>query len=194
MKHFFSLALLALATTLAPTVSLAHAQEPAIPFPKASPKATLKEQIGMASLEIEYSRPSVKGRKVFGELVPYGEVWRTGANDATKLTFGADVTFWQRDAAPAFTAALDDFLQLTPGVQRWHDAAFESVLQGYRKRFEATGTEEGDVMAATLAYVIGDLRTSRRAAILEDFRSNGQILQLFRQGAAELGHLLTGSH
>lgn len=107
--------------------------------------------------------------------------------------FGADVTFWQRGPAPAFTAALDDFLQLEPGVQRWHDASFESVLQGYRRRFEATGTEEGDVMASVLAYVIGDLRTSRRAAILEEFRSSGQILQLFRQGAAELGHLLTGS-
>jgi hypothetical protein len=67
------------------------------------------------------------------------------------------------------------------------------VLQGYRRRFEATGTEEGDVMASVLAYVIGDLRTSRRAAILEEFRSSGQILQLFRQGTAELGHLLTGS-
>jgi len=107
--------------------------------------------------------------------------------------FGADVTFWQREPAPAFTAALDDFLQLEPGVQRWHDASFESVLQGYRRRFEATGTEEGDVMASVLAYVIGDLRTSRRAAILEEFRSSGQILQLFRQGTAELGHLLTGS-
>jgi hypothetical protein len=107
--------------------------------------------------------------------------------------FGADVTFWQRDPAPAFTAALDDFLQLEPGVERWHDASFESVLQGYRRRFEATGTEEGDVMATVLAYVIGDLRTSRRAAILDEFRSSGQILQLFKQGAAELGHLLTGS-
>ena len=95
--------------------------------------------------------------------------------------------------APAFTAALDDFLQLEPGVQRWHDASFEPVLQGYRKRFEATGTEEGTVMAATLAYVIGDLRTSRGAAILDEFRTSGQILQLFKQGAAELGHLLIGS-
>ena len=83
MKHFFSPALLALAATLATATSLAHAQE--IPFPKASPKAKLTEQIGVASLEIEYSRPSVKGRKVFGDLVPWGEVWRTGANAATVL-------------------------------------------------------------------------------------------------------------
>ena len=77
-------------------------------------------------------------------------------------------------------------------AQRWHEASFEPVLQEHRRRFEATGTEEGIVMASTLAYVISDLRTSRRAAILDDFRSNGRILQLFTQGVAELSTALTG--
>jgi hypothetical protein len=48
-------------------------------------------------------------------------------------------------------------------------------------------------MASTLAYVISDLRTSRRAAILDDFRSNGRILQLFRRGVAELSTALRGA-
>ena len=48
-------------------------------------------------------------------------------------------------------------------------------------------------MAAVLAYVIGDLRTSRRAAILDEFRTSGQILQLFQQGVAELASALTSS-
>ena len=78
-------------------------------------------------------------------------------------------------------------------MQRWHEPAFEPVLQGFRRRFEATGTEEGGVMATTLAYVIGDLRTSRRAAILDDFRTSGHILELFKQGVAELGTLLPAS-
>ncbi len=68
------------------------------------------------------------------------------------------------------------------------------MLQAHRRRFEATGTEEGTVMATMLAYVIGDLRTSRRAAILEDFRSNGHILDLFKRGVAELGASLSGTH
>ena len=106
--------------------------------------------------------------------------------------FGPDVSFWHRPADPAFTAALDAFLQLEPGVQRWHEASFEPVLQAHRRRFEATGTEEGTVMAAMLAYVIGDLRTSRRAAILDDFRTSGRILDLFMRGAAELGVTLAG--
>ncbi len=106
---------------------------------------------------------------------------------------GGDVTFWHRDPAPAFAEALDAFLQLEPGVQRWHEASFEPVLQGHRRRFEALGSEEGDVMATMLTYVIGDLRTSRRAAILDDFRTSGQILELFKQGVAELATALGGS-
>ena len=104
--------------------------------------------------------------------------------------FGADVSFWHRPPSAAFTAALEAFLQLDAGVQRWHDASFESVLQEHRRRFEATETEEGIVMASTLAYVISDLRSSRRAAILDDFRTNGHILQLFKQGVTELSTVL----
>lgn len=106
--------------------------------------------------------------------------------------FGADVAFWHRPAAPSFTAALEAFLQLEAGPQRWSEASFEPILQEHRGKFEATGTEEGTVMATVLTYVINDLRTSRRAAILDDFRSNGKILELFKQGVAELGVLTAG--
>lgn len=100
--------------------------------------------------------------------------------------FGADVSFWHRPAAKAFADALEAFLQVESGVERWHEASFEPILQDFRKRFAATGTVEGQVMATTLAYVIGDLRTSRRAAILDDFRTNGRILDLFKRGVEEL--------
>ncbi len=61
--------------------------------PAASPTATLSQQIGMTDVEIVYSRPSMKDRTIFAAdgLVPYGEIWRTGANSATKITFGGDV-------------------------------------------------------------------------------------------------------
>jgi hypothetical protein len=99
---------------------------------------------------------------------------------------GTDVTFWHRPPNAAFSNALDEFLRLEPGVERWHAVEFEAVLESFRDRFDATGIEEGRVMATTLAYVIGDLRTSRRRAILEDFRTSGQVLELFKQGVAEL--------
>lgn len=106
--------------------------------------------------------------------------------------FGADVSFWHRSPDASFSAALDAFLQLESGVQRWYEPSFELVLDEHRRRFEATGTEEGTVMAAVLAYVTSDLRASRRAAILDDFRSSGRILELFNRGVAELA-VLTAS-
>src|SRR5881394_700994 len=61
-------------------------------MPPPSPPQTIKQDFGISSIELSYSRPGVKGRKVFGDLVPFGKVWRTGANNATTITFGDDVT------------------------------------------------------------------------------------------------------
>lgn len=107
--------------------------------------------------------------------------------------FGNDVSFWHRPPAADYTAALDAFLRIQGGVERWQDPAFETVLQEHRQRFADTRSEEGNVMATMLAYVIGDLRTSRRVAILQDFKSSGKILELFKRGAAELGLVLRGT-
>lgn len=60
--------------------------------PQPSPTQTIKQNFGLSSIELSYSRPGMKGRKIFGDLVPYGKVWRTGANNATTLTFADDVT------------------------------------------------------------------------------------------------------
>jgi len=60
--------------------------------PQPSPTANIKQNFALSNIEISYSRPGVKGRKVFGDLVPFGKVWRTGANNATTITFGEEVT------------------------------------------------------------------------------------------------------
>ncbi|MDH5608555.1 MAG: DUF2911 domain-containing protein, partial [Cyclobacteriaceae bacterium] len=57
-----------------------------ISTPAASPGSKTEQAIGLVNATIEYSRPSMKGRKIFGDLVPFDQVWRTGANSATKLT------------------------------------------------------------------------------------------------------------
>lgn len=59
--------------------------------PQPSPTASVKQNFGLSTIELDYSRPGVKGRKVFGDLVPFGKVWRTGANEASTITFGDDV-------------------------------------------------------------------------------------------------------
>ena len=70
------------------------AQTPAAPklnFPEASPAATVTQHVGLTDIQINYARPGVKGRKIFGSLEPYGKVWRTGANTATKISFSTPV-------------------------------------------------------------------------------------------------------
>ncbi|MBX2924611.1 MAG: DUF2911 domain-containing protein [Chitinophagaceae bacterium] len=72
-------------------ICFSQAQQLKTPAP--SPLQVTKQDFGLASVEVSYSRPAVKGRTIFGDLVPYGKVWRTGANAATTITFGDDVTF-----------------------------------------------------------------------------------------------------
>lgn len=60
--------------------------------PRISSKAGVKQIVGLTTVDISYSRPGVKGRKIWGGLVPYSKVWRAGADEATKFTFSTDVT------------------------------------------------------------------------------------------------------
>lgn len=83
MKHFilFTILIFTVATTV-----LAQ-----IKTPQLSPSCKLTQEVGLIKVDIDYSRPSAKGRKIFGDLVPYGLLWRTGANASTKVTFSDDV-------------------------------------------------------------------------------------------------------
>ncbi|MBK9530413.1 MAG: DUF2911 domain-containing protein [Chitinophagaceae bacterium] len=71
-------------------LSLANAQTLTTPQP--SPLQTIKQNFALGSIELSYSRPAKKGRKIMGDLVPFGKVWRTGANAATTITFSEEVT------------------------------------------------------------------------------------------------------
>ncbi len=90
------------------------AQAPKVDFPAASPACTLKQRVGLTDFEIVYSRPGVKNRTVFGGIVPYGQVWRTGANQATKITFNTPVKF-NGTEVPAGTYGLFTI----PGQDEW---------------------------------------------------------------------------
>lgn len=59
--------------------------------PQPSPTAKIEQSVGLSTITVDYSRPGVKGRKVFGDLLAYGQYWRTGANSGTKVTFSDDV-------------------------------------------------------------------------------------------------------
>jgi tetratricopeptide (TPR) repeat protein len=78
-----------LAMSFGCTILTVSAQQLRTPAP--SPGQTIKQDFGLSSIELSYSRPGVKNRKIFGDVRPYGVIWRTGANGATTLTFGDDV-------------------------------------------------------------------------------------------------------
>ena len=69
----------------------ANGIEAQVKTPQPSPKAVVSQVIGLTDVEIDYSRPSAKGRTIFGDLVPFGKVWRTGANENTIIYFSDDV-------------------------------------------------------------------------------------------------------
>jgi hypothetical protein len=69
-----------------------YVTEAQVKTPQASPKSTVMQVVGLTNVEIVYSRPSAKGRDVFNNLVPFGKLWRTGANENTTISFSDDVT------------------------------------------------------------------------------------------------------
>jgi hypothetical protein len=74
-------------------------------LPRPSPSSKVSQVIGLTEITVDYSSPAVKGRPIWGSLVPYEQMWRTGANQATKITFSRDVTFGDK-FVPAGTYAL----------------------------------------------------------------------------------------
>jgi hypothetical protein len=126
---------------LAPVWEL-PAQTPQVEFPAASPSCTIKQRVGLTDIEVDYSRPSMKGRSIFGGIVPYGQVWRTGANAATRVTFSTEVKLNGNDI-PAGSYALFTI----PGEDEWtvilskkadQFGAFEYNTNDDLVRFEVT--------------------------------------------------------
>lgn len=108
-----------LTACLAMLVTLASAQ---IKTPQPSPTAKVSQEVGLSKVDLEYSRPSAKGRKIFGELVPFGELWRTGANASSKITFGEDVKIGGT-SVPKGTYALYS----TPGERQWEVVFYKNT-------------------------------------------------------------------
>ena len=96
---------LSIIALVALSMSSFNAKAQALKTPAPSPTATLKQSFALSDITIEYSRPGAKGRVVYGDLVPFGTLWRTGANASTKITFGEDVKV-EGQAVAAGTYAL----------------------------------------------------------------------------------------
>src|SRR3954466_2561318 len=93
-RSLFVSALFALPVVAEPLLSgtLWAAEEKKIEFPAASQHSVVKQRVGLTDIEVDYSRPNKNDRQIFGGLVPYGKLWRTGANAVTKIKFSNAVT------------------------------------------------------------------------------------------------------
>lgn len=107
-----------LATALTVCVSGAAFAGPAsaaeLKLPRPSPKSVVTQTVGLTDFTVTYSRPGVKGRKIWGGLVPYGEVWRTGANEATTLALSGEATIGGKKVP-----AGEYSLYTIPGEKEW---------------------------------------------------------------------------
>jgi hypothetical protein len=108
-----------------------HAQ---IKTPQPSPAAELEQTIGLTEVKITYSRPGVKGRTIFGDLVPYGKVWRTGANKAVQFSTSTDIKFGGNDVP-----AGDYALYTVPGKEKWDIILYtETEIWGTPETWDAS--------------------------------------------------------
>lgn len=105
------------------------AAEAQIQTPAASPAATVTTVVGLTDVKVSYARPKMKGRKIYGSgsdfLVPFGELWRTGANQGTVISFSDDVKVEGKDVKKG------DYLLLTiPGASEWTVILYSDVAMG----------------------------------------------------------------
>lgn len=113
------------------TLLAANAQ---VKMPQPSPVQTIKQDFGMGNIELTYSRPSAKDRKVFGDLVPYNKIWRTGANAATIIRFNDPVEIKGKKVDTGSYA-----LYTIPGAENW-----EVILNKGVKNWGVDGYSESD--------------------------------------------------
>lgn len=114
------------------TVSAVMAQD--LKLPALSPNASLKQDFSTSSIEITYSRPSMRGRAIFGDLVPFDAIWRTGANSSTVVTFGEDVVIGGVNVKAGKYA-----LYTKPGRTQW-----EIIINKGTGNWGTTGYSESD--------------------------------------------------
>ena len=118
-------------------------------MPQASPSAKISQKVGLTDVTVDFSRPSTKGRKIFGELVPYGEIWRTGANGATILTFSTEVIIGGQKV-PAGSYALYSI----PGKASW-----TMILSKNTKLWGAIGYNQSEDQ---LRFTVTPSKTSKK--------------------------------
>jgi hypothetical protein len=136
--------------------------------PQPSPFASVTQRIGLNDVTIAYHRPGVKGRKIWGELVPWGQVWRAGANDATTIAFTDDVTI-EGQGLPAgtygFFAVPGDkewVLVFNRDARQWGAFSYKETQDALRVKVKARSAP----FEEWLSYRFRDLTLNSAVAVL----------------------------
>jgi len=143
----------------------ASAQE--LPMP--SPTSTLTQRIGLTDISITYSRPSMKGRMIWGDLVPMDKIWRTGANKATKISFSNDVKILEKPVAAGeysvFTIPADGIwtLILNSDLELWGTGDYDSLK---------------DVLRVELPVDVNPMQAETMTFYFDNLSSDGGVLYL----------------
>ncbi|MFZ6014516.1 MAG: DUF2911 domain-containing protein [Bacteroidota bacterium] len=146
--------------------------EAQVQIPAPSPAGSVSTNVGLTDIKIDYFRPRMKGRKIFGAeptvLVPFGQIWRTGANSGTKITFSDDVT------VEGTKVAKGEYLIFTwPGAAEWTISLYKDIKLGgntdaYDKAQEAANfkvkPEKLTEKVETLTFNIGDIADNSKSA------------------------------
>jgi Protein of unknown function (DUF2911)/Tetratricopeptide repeat len=153
---FFALFVLPLVSAPLLPSSLRASEEKNIEFPAASQHAVVKQRVGLTDIEIDYSRPNKNDREIFGGLVPYGRLWRTGANAVTKIKFSKPVTLGGKEI-PAGEYALFTI----PTADEWtiiisKDAKVQSAADYKQENDAARITAKPESLPTTIeTFTIG---------------------------------------
>ena len=144
-----------------------------IEMPQASPAGSVYSIVGLTDIRIDYFRPRMRGRKVFGEkdvLLPYGTIWRTGANTGTKISFSDDVT------VEGIKVTKGEYLIFTwPGMTEWTISLYKDIALGgntgdYKKENEAANfkvkSEKTTRLVETLTMSIDDITADNKSTTI----------------------------
>jgi tetratricopeptide (TPR) repeat protein len=141
-----------------------------VEFPQASQHAVVKQRVGLTDVEVDYSRPNKNNRNIFGGLVPFDKIWRTGANRPTRIKFSADVKLGDKEVA-----AGEYLLYTIPGANEWTIIVSKDLnaqsAGDYKQESDAARVATKPVALATPAetFTIGleDLRPDSATLYLE---------------------------
>lgn len=139
-----------------------------IQTPAPSPSASFTQMVGLTEVSVEYSRPAMKGRTIFAAdgLVPFGEIWRTGANQATKITFSTDVKVEGSDLKAGSYAILTK-----PMADKWTVMFFPYEGGNWPDYVEKTPAAEVSAKAMKTSMTTGSFFMG-----MDDLHNNGGTL------------------